>query len=87
MMEVRSKETVTQFLHRVSLARDRVLDHVHAPWEGVLAELKEEAAVAEEASFRQSFVWDVSMGMAASQGFLNSFEKLQPVSRYDWPDW
>ncbi|KAK5995319.1 Acyl-CoA ligase sidI-like protein [Cladobotryum mycophilum] len=86
MVEVHDDEPLTAFFERMKLEQEQVHNHVHAPWEKVVHELREEGEVAVNASFRQSFVWDVSMGLAASKSFRKDFETLEPVSRFDWAD-
>jgi hypothetical protein len=87
MFEVNSEETLAGFFQRMVLEEEQVRRYEHAPWERVVQELREEGEVATNASFRQSFVWDVSMGVAASRGFRSDFDTLEPVAKYDWPDW
>ncbi|KAI9151555.1 Acyl-CoA ligase sidI [Paramyrothecium foliicola] len=79
-------ETLAAFLKRMSLEQQETQKHVHAPWEMVIADLQDEAIAAEDASFRQSFVWDVSIGLGASQEHRNDYEVLEPIARYDWAD-
>ncbi|OAA70680.1 AMP-binding enzyme family protein [Cordyceps fumosorosea ARSEF 2679] len=79
-------ETVRGFLRRISDEERELLELNHAPWDDVKAALSEEAQVAEEASFRQGFVWDVTLGMSAQSGRHSSYQLLEPVSRHDWPD-
>ncbi|KAL7951284.1 hypothetical protein V8C42DRAFT_356649 [Trichoderma barbatum] len=86
MFEVRREETLVDFIQRMVLEQEQIRRHEHVPWEKVVQELREEGSVAIDASFRQSFVWDVSMGVASSQRFRSDFETLEPVARYDWPD-
>ncbi|UNI22879.1 putative NRPS-like protein biosynthetic cluster [Purpureocillium takamizusanense] len=88
MVEVRPEETVREFFARMKLDFEQTVRHQHAPWGGILKELKEEAPTAVEATLRQSFVWDVSMGMALSPQYQEekSSSILEPVSRHDWPD-
>lgn len=87
MFEVNGEETLVDFIQRMVLEQERIICHEHVPWEKVVQELREEGEVATNASFRQSFVWDVSMGVAASRGFRSDFDTLEPVAKYDWPDW
>ncbi|UKZ76168.1 hypothetical protein TrVFT333_003864 [Trichoderma virens FT-333] len=86
MFEIKREETLIDLIQRMVLEQEQIRRHEHAPWEKVVQELREEGSVAIDASFRQSFVWDVSMGVAASRGFRSDFETLEPVARYDWPD-
>lgn len=87
MFEARREETLVEFVQRMVLEQEQIRRHEHVPWEKVVQELREEGNAAMDASFRQAFVWDVSMGVAASRGFRSDFETLEPVARYDWPDW
>lgn len=87
MFEANREETLADFIQRIVCEQEQIRRHEHVPWEKVVQELREEGSVAIDASFRQSFVWDVSMGVAASRGFRSDFEALEPVARYDWPDW
>jgi hypothetical protein len=65
---IRPNETISSFLARMQREDEDLQAHVQAPWLQVLEKLGEdEAATVIEASKRQSFVWDVSMGM--TQGF------------------
>jgi len=78
-------ETVGAFLARLAAEQDALAAHAHAPWFRVLDGLgAEEAAVAVEASRRQTFVWDVSMRFV---GGSSEYGALKPVARYDWADW
>ncbi|PTB62383.1 acetyl-CoA synthetase-like protein [Trichoderma citrinoviride] len=86
MYEAHREETLEDLIQRMVREQEQIRRHEHVPWEKVVQELREEASVAMDASFRQSFVWDVSMGVAASRGFRSDFESLEPVARYDWPD-
>ncbi|KAK1248245.1 hypothetical protein MKX08_006465 [Trichoderma sp. CBMAI-0020] len=86
MFEVNGAEVLADFLHRMLLEQEDIHRHEHAPWEKIVQELREEGEMATNASFRQSFVWDVSMGVAASRGFRSDFDTLEPVAKYDWPD-
>ncbi|PNY22928.1 Nonribosomal peptide synthetase [Tolypocladium capitatum] len=86
MVEVSQSETVRGFFTRMTLEHARASRHEHAPWDKVVGELKEEGPVATDASFRQSFVWDVSMGMTLSQEHRRDSQVLDPVSRHDWAD-
>ncbi|EHK23348.1 uncharacterized protein TRIVIDRAFT_37084 [Trichoderma virens Gv29-8] len=81
MFEIKREETLIDLIQRMVLEQEQIRRHEHAPWEKVVQELREEGSVAIDASFRQSFVWDVSMGVAASRGFRSDFETLEPVAR------
>ncbi|TFB06737.1 Putative acyl-CoA synthetase YngI [Trichoderma ghanense] len=86
MYEANRGETLEDLMQRMVREQEQIRRHEHVPWDNVVQELREEAGAAMDASFRQSFVWDVSMGVAASRGFRSDFESLEPVARYDWPD-
>ncbi|KAF7552804.1 hypothetical protein G7Z17_g4065 [Cylindrodendrum hubeiense] len=86
MCEVVSEETVAEFLQRMMSEQDQMKHHEHVPWSHVVRGLRDEGDMAETASFRQSFVWDVSMAMSLARGDQTNFKTLEPVSRYDWPD-
>lgn len=86
VVEVRGRETVRDFFQRMVLDHEEAAAHEHAPWDRIVGELKEEGAVAVDASFRQSFVWDVSMGMSLSRGLDDADAVLYPVARHDWAD-
>ena len=91
MVEVLKKgETVGGLLGRMKGEQEMLERHCHVPWGEVLKGLGggEESAVAEDASFRQSFVWDVSIGLGLAGGLDPGRERgLEVVGRYDWPDW
>lgn len=87
IFEAKREETLVEFVQRMVFEQEQIRRHEHVPWEKVVQELREEGNAAMDASFRQAFVWDVSMGVAASRGFRSDFETLEPVARYDWPDW
>ncbi|KAL7813190.1 hypothetical protein V8C44DRAFT_364025 [Trichoderma aethiopicum] len=86
MYEANREETLEDLMQRLVREQEQIRRHEHVSWEKVVQELREEGSVAMDASFRQAFVWDVSMGVAASRGFRSDFESLEPVARYDWPD-
>ncbi|KAK3324871.1 hypothetical protein B0H66DRAFT_106255 [Apodospora peruviana] len=88
LCEVLRRESVADLLKQMGLEHNELERHAHAPWEKVLEGLRdEEAEVAVDASFRQSFVWDVNMGLGTTRGYSASDEKvLDIVARYDWPD-
>ncbi|EQK97394.1 AMP-binding enzyme family protein [Ophiocordyceps sinensis CO18] len=83
LVEVGDGETVRGFLQRMVLEHAEAVAHEHAPWDRIVSELKEEGPVALDASFRQSFVWDVSM---SSRGLHDDDTVLRPVARHDWAD-
>lgn len=80
-------ETVLEFLKRIQTEEVTLEEYNHAPWDDVKAALSEEAAVAEDASFRQGFVWDVTLGMSAQSRRFSNYKILEPQGRHDWPDW
>lgn len=88
MIEVDNLETVGELLARQVDEQRRISCHEHVPWKKVLKELREEAEVAADASFRQSFIWDVGLGLALSRQHPGhqDFHVLEPVARYDWAD-
>ncbi|PTD05965.1 putative acyl-CoA synthetase YngI [Fusarium culmorum] len=84
MTEVVRNETVIEFLKRMTAESEELKQHEHVPWNKVVEKLSDEGEAAIDASFRQSFVWDVSLAMSfAKQG---SFKTFEPVARYDWAD-
>lgn len=87
MSEVVSDETIAEFLQRMMSEQDQMKQHEHVPWNRVVQGLRDEGAMAEAASFRQSFVWDVSIAMHFAGGDRTDFKTLEPVARYDWADW
>lgn len=80
-------ETIAEFFARINREQEQVALHQHAPWDMVVSELKEEGGAALDASFRQSFVWDVSMGISQSRSWRDGDDSLESVARYDWADW
>jgi acyl-CoA synthetase (AMP-forming)/AMP-acid ligase II len=87
MYSANSRETVLDFLHRIQQEESVMEEHDHAPWGKIKERLGEEGAVAEDASFRQSFIWDVTLGVATRHGHQNNYRVLEPVGRCDWADW
>ncbi|ETS02568.1 acetyl-CoA synthetase-like protein [Trichoderma reesei RUT C-30] len=81
MYEANREETLEDLMQRMVREQEQIRRHEHVSWEKVVQELREEGSVAMDASFRQSFVWDVSMGVAASRGFRSDYESLEPVAR------
>ncbi|KAJ6780430.1 hypothetical protein PWT90_09618 [Aphanocladium album] len=79
-------ETALAFLQRIQTEEAALAEHGHAPWDDVKAALSEEASVAEDASFRQGFVWDVMLGMSAHSRRHSNYKIMEPISRHDWPD-
>ncbi|KAF5012017.1 hypothetical protein FDECE_1901 [Fusarium decemcellulare] len=86
MAEVVRNETLAEFLQRMSTEQEQIKQHEHVPWNKVVQALRDEGDAAIEASFRQAFVWDVSMAMSMARGDQTDFTTLEPVARYDWPD-
>ncbi|KAI5464893.1 hypothetical protein BGZ63DRAFT_461888 [Mariannaea sp. PMI_226] len=86
MCEVIHDETCVEFLQRVASEHEQIKQFEHVPWNCVLRGLRDEGDMAELASFRQSFVWDMSMAMNFGNGNRRDFKTLEPVARYDWPD-
>ncbi|KAH6894497.1 hypothetical protein B0T10DRAFT_436085 [Thelonectria olida] len=86
MSEVVPDETLVEFLRRMALEQDQMKQYEHVPWNRVVQGLRDEGDMAETASFRQSFVWDMSMAMTLAKGERADFKALEPVTRYDWPD-
>ena len=86
MVEVSLSETVREFFTRMMREYAQSRRHEHAPWDKVVSELREEGAIAQDASFRQAFIWDASIGMSLSQEYCEDNKVLEPVARYDWAD-
>ncbi|VUC37003.1 unnamed protein product [Clonostachys rosea] len=86
MTEVSKHETVLDFLDRFASECDEETRFDHVPWQKVIEELRDEGAVAEAASYRQSFVWDVTLGLGSSKQFRSDSRLLEFVSRLDWGD-
>lgn len=84
MFEVVRSETVMEFFRRMVLQKENLSRHEHVPWQRVVQELRDEGEMAIDASFRQSFVWDMSLGIQNSGALLRS---LKPIARLDWADW
>lgn len=82
MIEVNRKLTVMEFFGQMGQDQEQLSINAHPPWGKVLEGLHEEAQVALDASYRQGFVWDVSIGLGKEGA-----GRLEPVARYDWPDW
>lgn len=87
MYSAGENEKTLEFLKRIQEEEASLKDSSHAPWDDVKAALSEEAIVAEDASFRQGFVWDVTLGMSVQNRSHSSYRVLEPISRHDWPDW
>ena len=87
VIEVAKDEPIISFLQRMVAESEEMKRYEHVPWQKVVKELRDEGDVAVDASFRQSFVWDVSLGMSASSGKTGNFRRLEPVARLDWADW
>ena len=87
MIEVAKDENILDFLARMAAENEEMRNHEHVPWQDVVKELRDEGDVAIDASFRQSFVWDMSLGLNALKGNRSVFKCLEPVARLDWADW
>ncbi|KAM7189121.1 hypothetical protein V8F33_010242 [Rhypophila sp. PSN 637] len=90
-----NNETVGSLLTRMKDEHELLEKHCHVPWEQVLEGLGggDESQVAEDATFRQAFVWDLSIGLGLAGGLdpaeatRGGKEKaMEVVGRYDWPD-
>ena len=86
MVEVIKDETVADFFRRIMLEQEQDRYHEHVPWGKVVQGLRDEGQIAVDASYRQSFVWDVSLGISASRTSGIDFTKLEPKARYGWAD-
>jgi hypothetical protein len=87
LIEVPRERTISEFFRRLHYEDEQIQKHVHAPWDKVLEGLGEEGVVAESVSFRQAFVWDVSIGLGLSSKHRDDYNMLVPQGRYDWADW
>jgi len=90
IVEVDPSEQVSVFMRRMSDEAHEMKQFEHAPWEKIVKGLRDEGGVAMDASFRQSFVWDLSLGLGGqkrSQSDQGVFNRLEPVERMDWADW
>ncbi|KAH7235663.1 hypothetical protein BKA59DRAFT_548486 [Fusarium tricinctum] len=86
MVEVIRNETIIEFLQRMMAEDENTKQHVHVPWNKVVQDLSDEGPAALDASFRQSFVWDLSLAMNPLNGAKTNYTNLEPIARYDWPD-
>ncbi|RDA95429.1 hypothetical protein CP533_5364, partial [Ophiocordyceps camponoti-saundersi (nom. inval.)] len=86
VIEVMEGETIHDFFQRMTLEHEEASRYQHAPWDKIVRELREEGQAAVEASFRQSFVWDVSMGMPLTGSGDQAGAVLHPTARHDWAD-
>ena len=87
LVEVFGDEKVVDFLLRMVVEGDQLKRHEHVPWRKVVKALRDEGDLAIDASFRQSFVWDMSLGLSVVNKGKDIFKCLEPVSRSDWADW
>lgn len=90
MAEIDNAETLSGFMRRMSDESEDMRQFEHAPWDKVVKGLRDEGDAAMDASFRQSFVWDVSLGLSVQKrgpGGQGVFNCLEPVERMDWADW
>lgn len=83
--EFKPREKLSKFLHRMHAEQELAKQHAHVPWDMLLRDLSEESPAVEEAMRRQSFVWDMSVGIVCGQSA--GYTHLEAISRYDWPDW
>lgn len=86
MVEVMNDETIEEFFKRMSLEQAENRRHQHAPWGQVVQGLRDEGQVAVDASYRQAFAWDMSLGMSAARTSRIDFATLEPRARYGWAD-
>ncbi|KAH8899808.1 acetyl-CoA synthetase-like protein [Thozetella sp. PMI_491] len=83
----KTEETVRGFVERMQHDQQRLESHVHAPWFKVLTALgHEEAAVAVDASYRQTFVWDATVRLMGQGVNGGDFKSLKIEGRHDWAD-
>lgn len=87
MTEVIHDETILEFLQRLNVEREELRENQHAPWDQIIRDLGDEGDTALDASYRQAFVWDMSMGFNLSRGLRDGFTSMHPIARYDWGDW
>jgi hypothetical protein len=80
------KEGLLSLFQRIKSELQQAQQHEHAPWDKIVAGLEEEGPFAEDASYRQSFVWDLSIGFNQRQETFNDGEELTPIARFDWAD-
>lgn len=82
-----TEETVGEFIERVAHEREAGVQHSHAPWDKVLEALgMEESRAAVDATYRQTFVWDVTLSVLFGNT-ANDYVFLKPEERFDWADW
>jgi acyl carrier protein len=81
-----NKTQAGELMVRLQKEQKDMTAHAHVPWFQVLDNLgPEEAAVAVEASHRQSFVWDISMRLVSEA--VGDYGALRWEGRFDWADW
>jgi hypothetical protein len=79
-------ESVGELVTRMQAEEQEQEKHAHAPWGRILDELgPDEAAVAMDASYRQTFVWDISMRLMGQKS--GDYQALMIDGRQDWADW
>lgn len=80
------KEGLLSLFQRIKSELQKAQQHEHAPWDKIVAGLEEEGPVAEDASYRQSFVWDLSIGFNQRREMSNDGKELTTIARFDWAD-
>lgn len=85
MIRITADETVADLLLRIKDDQEDQERHIHAPWAKVLEKLGEEGRDALDATSRQCFNWDVSLGYLFGRN--HDSVSLNIVARRDWPDW
>lgn len=84
LYSVDQAETLLSFMQRVKVECAEMQKHVHAPWDRIQKEMPMESSLLETASYRQSFVWDMSLGFT---GGRSQFNNMSLINRYDWAEW
>ena len=77
-------ETLLSFMQRIKVEYAEMQKHVHAPWDRIQKEMPIEGSMLEMASYRQSFVWDMSLGFTRGRSHFNN---MALINRYDWAEW
>ncbi|KAI1341227.1 acetyl-CoA synthetase-like protein [Xylariaceae sp. FL0016] len=83
-INLRGEETIRQLLARMTQEHEELGAHAHAPWLKIVEGLGNEAEAVVDASYRQTFVWDVSLRMLDPSTM--DFQVLKVVKRFDWAD-
>lgn len=65
--EVKPLEKLADVLHRMHAAQELAKQHTHVHWNTLLANISDESSAVDGAMQRQSFVWDMSLGLACGQ--------------------